>query len=235
MNSFVRIGIDPSNISEFRTHTTPQKTADASKEGASTSPGLKLQMALREKAASIADKILIRSLTTRSLSVLRILSEPGYDPLEVWPSTRRLSLSLATIDEYHAARFVGTYITDRATKLNMESSIDEYLQPTKSMAEEMNGTFNMGIMDGKWEGFYDNGNQKFIANYKNGINAVKKIKFPTLFVFGELDKMIKLDKGKQFSALIPGSKTHIIKDCGHMIILENAFEMREKVAEFLKS
>ncbi len=72
-------------------------------------------------------------------------------------------------------------------------------------------------------------------NYKNGINAVKKIKFPTLFVFGELDKMIKLDKGKQFSALIPGSKTHIIKDCGHMIILENAFEMREKVAEFLKS
>ena len=146
MNSFVRIGIDPSNISEFRTHTTPQKTAAASKEGASTSPGLKLQMALREKAASIADKILIRSLTTRSLSVLRILSEPGYDPLEVWPSTRRLSLSLATIDEYHAARFVGTYFTDRATKLNMESSIDEYLQPTKSMAEEMVATADSNIL-----------------------------------------------------------------------------------------
>ena len=70
-------------------------------------------------------------------------------------------------------------------------------------------------------------------NYKNGINCVKKIKCPTFFIFGELDKMIKLDKGKEFSGLIPGSKTHIIKDCGHMIILENAFEMREKVAEFL--
>ena len=46
--------------------------------------------------------------------------------------------------------------------------------------------------------------------------------------------MIKLDKGKEFSGLIPGSKIHIIKDCGHMIILENAFEMREKIAEFLK-
>ena len=71
-------------------------------------------------------------------------------------------------------------------------------------------------------------------NYKNGINAVKKIKVPTLFIFGELDKMINLNKGKEFSKLISGSKTHIIKDCGHMIILENPFEMREKVAKFLK-
>ena len=31
-------------------------------------------------------------------------------------------------------------------------------------------------------------------NYKNGINAVKKIKVPTLFIFGELDKMINLNK-----------------------------------------
>ena len=75
---------------------------------------------------------------------------------------------------------------------------------------------------------------KACNNYKNGINAVKKIKCPTFFIFGELDKMIKLDKGKKFSGLIPGSKTHIIKDCGHMIILENAFEMREKIVEFLK-
>ena len=71
-------------------------------------------------------------------------------------------------------------------------------------------------------------------NYKNGINALKKIKFPTFFIFGELDKMISLDKGKEFSGLISGSKTHIIKDCGHMIILENPFEKREKIAEFLK-
>tara|TARA_B100002051_G_scaffold268576_1_gene298628 strand:- start:1023 stop:1799 length:777 start_codon:yes stop_codon:yes gene_type:complete len=71
-------------------------------------------------------------------------------------------------------------------------------------------------------------------NYKNGLNAVKKVKCPTFFIFGELDKMIKLDKGKKFSGLIAGSKVHIINDCGHMIILENPFEMREKVAEFLK-
>tara|TARA_B100000700_G_C14846239_1_gene761741 strand:- start:138 stop:914 length:777 start_codon:yes stop_codon:yes gene_type:complete len=71
-------------------------------------------------------------------------------------------------------------------------------------------------------------------NYKNGINAVKSIKCPTFFIFGELDKMISLDKGKEFANLIPNSRTHIIKNCGHMIILERAFEMREKIIEFLK-
>ena len=46
--------------------------------------------------------------------------------------------------------------------------------------------------------------------------------------------MIKIEKGKEFAALISNSKTHVIKNCGHMIILENAFEMREKILEFLK-
>ncbi len=71
-------------------------------------------------------------------------------------------------------------------------------------------------------------------NYKNGMNVVKKINCPTLFIYGELDKMIKLEKGKEFSNLVPGSKTHVIKNCGHMIILENAFEMRTQIVNFLK-
>ncbi len=71
-------------------------------------------------------------------------------------------------------------------------------------------------------------------NYKNGINAVKNVQCPTFFIFGELDKMIKLEKGKEFVKLIPNSEVHIIKNCGHMIILEKAFEMREKMVRFLK-
>ena len=71
-------------------------------------------------------------------------------------------------------------------------------------------------------------------NYKNGIDAVKSISCPTFFIFGEIDKMIKLESGKKFANMINNSKVHTIKDCGHMIILENAFEMREKITEFLK-
>jgi len=71
-------------------------------------------------------------------------------------------------------------------------------------------------------------------NYKNGSEALKSINCPTLFIFGELDKMINLEKGKNFAKLIPNSKMHTIKDCGHMIMFEKAFEMREKISEFLK-
>ena len=71
-------------------------------------------------------------------------------------------------------------------------------------------------------------------NYKNGIKAAKTINCPSLFIFGEIDKMITLTKAKEFSNMFSNSKTHMIKNCGHMIMLENAFEMREKVAEFFK-
>ena len=47
--------------------------------------------------------------------------------------------------------------------------------------------------------------------------------------------MIKLESGKKFAGMVNNSQIHVIKDCGHMIILENAFEMREKMVEFLKS
>ena len=70
-------------------------------------------------------------------------------------------------------------------------------------------------------------------NYKNGVIAAKRISCPTLFIFGELDKMIKIEKGKEFYNFVKDSKIHIIKNCGHMIIFEKAFEMRNIVKEFI--
>ena len=75
---------------------------------------------------------------------------------------------------------------------------------------------------------------KACNEYKNGSEALKSINCPTLFIFGELDKMVNLEKGKKFAELIPDSETYIIKDCGHMIMFEKAFDMREKIFEFLK-
>jgi pimeloyl-ACP methyl ester carboxylesterase len=71
-------------------------------------------------------------------------------------------------------------------------------------------------------------------NYKNGLEALSSIDCPTLLIFGELDKMVNLEKGKKFAELIPNSITYVIKNCGHMIMFEKAFEMREKISEFLK-
>jgi len=70
-------------------------------------------------------------------------------------------------------------------------------------------------------------------NYHNGSNAAKTINCPTMFIFGELDKMANLESGKKFANLVKNSITHIIIGSGHMIMIEKAFEMREKILEFL--
>ena len=71
-------------------------------------------------------------------------------------------------------------------------------------------------------------------NYANGSKAAQSINCPIMLVFGELDKMVNLEAGKKFANLVKNSTTHIIPGCGHMIMIEKAFEMREKVLEFLK-
>jgi pimeloyl-ACP methyl ester carboxylesterase len=71
-------------------------------------------------------------------------------------------------------------------------------------------------------------------NYANGLEAAKSISCPIMLVFGELDKMVNLEAGKKFANLVNNSITHIIPGSGHMIMIEKAFEMREKVLEFLK-
>jgi len=71
-------------------------------------------------------------------------------------------------------------------------------------------------------------------NYQNGFEAAKAINCPAMFIFGELDKMTNLENGKKFANLVKISTTHIIIGSGHMIMIEKAFEMREKILEFLK-
>ena len=75
---------------------------------------------------------------------------------------------------------------------------------------------------------------KACNNYANGEEAAKSIDLPTLIISGELDKMVNLEASKKFSSLVKNSSTHIIIGSGHMIMIEKAFEMREKILEFLK-
>jgi len=66
-------------------------------------------------------------------------------------------------------------------------------------------------------------------NYKNGSKAASNINCPTLCLLGDKDKMVPLDKGKEVAKKIKNSQLVILKECGHMIIFEKAFEMREIV------
>jgi len=71
-------------------------------------------------------------------------------------------------------------------------------------------------------------------NYKNGSKAASEINCPTLCILGDKDKMVPLDKGKQLAEKIKNSELQVLKECGHMIIFEKAFEMREIVKNFIE-
>ena len=75
---------------------------------------------------------------------------------------------------------------------------------------------------------------KACNNYKNGLMVTSKINCPTLCILGDKDKMVPLDKGKLMAEKIKNSELEIIKECGHMIIFEKAFEMREIVKNFVE-
>ena len=70
-------------------------------------------------------------------------------------------------------------------------------------------------------------------NYKGGKESLEKINCQTLCIFGDLDKMVPLEVGNKMSSMIKNAEKKVINNCGHMIIFEKAFEMRQIVKEFL--
>ena len=70
-------------------------------------------------------------------------------------------------------------------------------------------------------------------NYKDGKESLEKINCSTLCIFGNLDKMVPLEVGNKMSSMIKNAEKKVINNCGHMIIFEKAFEMRQIVKEFL--
>ena len=71
-------------------------------------------------------------------------------------------------------------------------------------------------------------------NYKNGFEAAKKIKCPTLNILGEYDRMIPVKEGKKLADNITNSEVVIIPKCGHMILLEQADQALAALKKFIK-
>ena len=71
-------------------------------------------------------------------------------------------------------------------------------------------------------------------NYKNGFEAAKQIKCPTLNILGERDRMIPVKEGKKLAENIDNSEVVIIPECGHMILLEQADQALKILKKFIK-
>ena len=57
---------------------------------------------------------------------------------------------------------------------------------------------------------------------------------PTLLIWGEDDTETPLSDAKIFAAMIPHSKLHILKNAGHYAFIDQPFETKKLIREFLK-
>ncbi len=63
---------------------------------------------------------------------------------------------------------------------------------------------------------------------------LNKITAPTLIVWGDSDKLINVSAVQIFKKNIKNSKTAIIKECGHLPMLEKPQETASVYKDFLK-
>jgi pimeloyl-ACP methyl ester carboxylesterase len=72
-------------------------------------------------------------------------------------------------------------------------------------------------------------------NYVNGFQAAENLTLPVLTILGDQDKMCSLKVGKKLSTTIKNSDMYIIKNCGHMMHLEEADKTLSILKKFIKN
>lgn len=66
-------------------------------------------------------------------------------------------------------------------------------------------------------------------------HLLKGVKTPTLVVFGEQDKVVPIDSGKQYAEILPSAKLQTLPKAGHFADLERPEELARLVTEHLKA
>ena len=60
-----------------------------------------------------------------------------------------------------------------------------------------------------------------------------RIKLPTLFVWGEKDRMVSVDYGRAYAARIPGSRFEVLAGAGHLAHVEQPAKFGDLIREFV--
>ena len=76
---------------------------------------------------------------------------------------------------------------------------------------------------------------KAIMNRPDRTAVLRDTKVPVLFIFGEQDKLISFEKNIDLSKLSPNSHTLILKEAGHMGMVEDAKASAGEIRQFMKT
>ncbi len=76
--------------------------------------------------------------------------------------------------------------------------------------------------------------QIFAAMGWTSYRFLPKLTMPTLILHGDDDPIVPLVNGKLLACRIPNSRLHVIKDGGHLFLVDQADEATEQIVSFLK-
>lgn len=89
--------------------------------------------------------------------------------------------------------------------------------------------YKLNLREGNRQAFID----RALVNYIDYTPRLKKIKSPTLILWGKNDEWINVKYAKKFKTMIKGSRLSIMNETGHIPMEERPFESLEIVMDFL--
>lgn len=89
--------------------------------------------------------------------------------------------------------------------------------------------YKLNLREGNRQAFID----RALVNYNDYTPRLKKIKSPTLILWGKNDEWINVKYAQKFKTMINGSRLSIMNETGHIPMEERPFESLEIVMDFL--
>lgn len=71
--------------------------------------------------------------------------------------------------------------------------------------------------------------------FNDGETLAKSLKKPVLVLAGEQDKMTKATDGEALSKAVEGSEFRLLKDCGHMMMVERPIDVAREIKDFISA
>jgi pimeloyl-ACP methyl ester carboxylesterase len=158
------------------------------------------------------------SETWRSLGTLNVLAEAGFHAIALdLPGYGRSEVSPLDPE---------VFLSEAMAALGLESAV--------VISPSMSGQFSFPLLirsPEKVAGFVPvapAGSDKYLR-------LLKKVKVPTLVVWGEKDEIIPLQKSDALAAVLEDAKRVILKDAGHPCYLDRPEEFHRELLLFLRS
>jgi pimeloyl-ACP methyl ester carboxylesterase len=106
----------------------------------------------------------------------------------------------------------------------IEKNVKEvYFDDTKVSEKLIDRYYHFALREGNRQAFIDRAQ----LDLKGDINILRKIKIPTLIIWGRNDEWIPVEHLEKFKSAIPNAKAFIIENSGHVPMEENPVETLE--------